>query len=210
MSSNSKLIKWTVALGISKADVLTVISRSTHFTDNMQGNPSFPTPLPDLATIKAQTDLVRSKHEKSLNRTMGTAPEMRAELEKLRVLLKLLGAYVENIARSDGENAVSIILSAGMDVKKLPPRPNRTFQVKAAPGAGRLKLSTSAVKNAVYHYQQTNTPNNEDSWKTACINNKVKCIVDGYLGGIRYYFRVAVITKGVQGNWSSVVSMILV
>jgi hypothetical protein len=209
VSSNPKQIKWVVALGISKADALTVISRSTHFVNSMQGTPLFPSPVPDLGIIKNQTDLVRSKHEKSMNRTIGSAPEMQAELEKLRVMLKLLGAYVESIARGDTENAVNIILSAGMDVKKLPPHPNRSFQVKPAPGVGRVKLSTKAEKNSVYHYQQTTTPNNPDSWITTCINNKVKCIAAGFVSGVRYYFRVAIITNGVQGNWSSSVNLMI-
>ncbi|HEV7230874.1 MAG TPA: hypothetical protein VGO45_06075, partial [Bacteroidia bacterium] len=66
-----------------------------------------------------------------------------------------------------------------------------------------------AQKNAIYVYQMTTNPKNEASWTTIYKGLIAKFIKTGLTSGTRYYFRYAVILKGVQGAWSPVLSIIV-
>jgi hypothetical protein len=210
MTAKPKLPRPVVALGLSKESAVTVTSLARHYVDCMTGNTYFPSPLPSLSTISAQIAVVLSKYNLSLTKARGSSEALETELRKLRIMLKLLAAYVENIAReNDVGLAGAIILGSGMNIKNAAGRLNNTFEVKAGDAPGTAKISTRAQYDSVYLFHMTTDPNNATSWETIHISNRVKFIKSGLQIGIRYYFRVAVITKGEQGNWSPVVSIIL-
>ncbi|HEV7230789.1 MAG TPA: fibronectin type III domain-containing protein, partial [Bacteroidia bacterium] len=127
----------------------------------------------------------------------------------LALSLKTLSGYVEGIANLDPVNAENIIISAGMAVKKPSVHGPKLFTVKPGKAAGSVNLDSKAEKGAVYVYEMTTDPNTPTSWANIYIGKTTKFLKTGLSSGQRYYFRVAVIIKGVQEPWSPVVNVVI-
>jgi hypothetical protein len=89
-----------------------------------------------------------------------------------------------------------------MTVKRPSTRVSKGFLVRMGPLSGTLKLSTTAVIRGAYIYQMCTDPDNPVDWTTMYTGTRVKFLKTGLTVGTRYYFRVAVCAKGVQGDWS--------
>jgi hypothetical protein len=209
MASQSKPAKKLVALNLSKLTPPQIVAQSNHFVTQMTGNGYFLTPSPTLAAVTAQATTVDSAYNLSLTRARGSVGAMHTQLKSLNVLLKLLAAYVESIANADPPNAEQIIKSAGMDVKK--PAVHQPKVFTALPGTikGTVKLDTKAAHETAYIYQMTTDTTNAASWATVYTGTKVKFTVTGLTSATHYYFRVALSTKGIQGNWSNPVQVVV-
>ncbi|HEV7230707.1 MAG TPA: fibronectin type III domain-containing protein, partial [Bacteroidia bacterium] len=127
----------------------------------------------------------------------------------LALSLKTLSGYVEGIANLDPVNAENIIISAGMAVKKPSVHGPKLFTAKPGKAAGSVNLDSKAEKGAVYVYEMTTDPNTPASWTNIYIGKTTKFLKTGLSSGQRYYFRVAVIIKGVQEPWSPVVNVVI-
>jgi hypothetical protein len=201
MSAKPK--KKTVALGTSKLSVPQLIALSRHIVTSMTGNAHFTNPTPLLATITTQVNLVESDYNVTLTRVKGSVSKMRAEEKTLVSQLKALAAYVEDVANSDPDHASDIIASAGMPEKKAQVRMPKTFTAVPGKLKGSVLLDTKAVRESAYIYQMTTDLNTPASWVTIYTGTKVKFTKTGLTSATHYYFRVAVSTKGLQGDWSS-------
>jgi hypothetical protein len=209
MTAKAKAKKKLVALSTSKLTTTQIIANAQHYVGQMTGNAHFPTPNPALALITTQADATQKAYDTSLTRIRGSAGIMHTELKKLTIDLKLLAAYVENVANADPDNAESIINQAGMMVKKPSVRKPKTFSADPGKAPGSVLLNTKAEKGGVYLYEMTTDPNTASSWTVISTDNKVKFTKTGLSSGIRYYFRVAVVVKSVQGSWSPVLNVII-
>jgi hypothetical protein len=207
MSTKQK--KQIVALGISKLPVPQLIANTRHYVTEMTGNSNFPNPNPTLASVTAQVNLVETDYDISLTRVKGSVSKMKAEVRSLMILLKALAAYVEGIANANSDHAADIIASAGMPLKKPAVHPPKTFSVKQGTLSGTVVLNTKGVRSSAYIYQMTTDPTNAASWATIYIGTRVKFIKDGLTHATHYSFRVAVSTKGVQGDWSNVLTLLV-
>jgi hypothetical protein len=204
MSVKPKVVKHLVALGLPKLTPPQVVAIARHFAQQMTGNAHFPNPSPQLVEITNQATVLENAYALSLTRAKGSVSKMHVELKTLARLLKGLSIYVETEANVDPENADNIISSSGMPVKKKGARPPKSFTAIAGKNPGTAILDNKAILRSIYIYQITTDPNNAVSWVTIATDVKVKLIKSGLSSGTRYFFRTAIITKGVQGAWSPV------
>jgi len=203
MSTTPKVLKKLVALNLTKLTPPQVVALANHCVTQMTGNAHFPTPSPTLATVTAQATALDNAYNLSLTRAKGSVSAMHTQLKQLNVLLKLLAAYVESIANADPQNAETIIVSAGMEVKKPAVRTPKTFTALPGTLKGTVKLDTKAARETAYIYQMTTDQTNVLSWSTVYTGTKVKFLMTGLTSATHYFFRVAYCIKGVQGNWSN-------
>jgi hypothetical protein len=209
MSTKPKVTKQEVALGLSKLTVPQMITNTKLYVQNMTGNTNFPTPSPALSTVSTQLAKLEASYTVSLTRVKGSVAAMHEDRIALVVLLKALASYVEQIGNSVPETAASVISSSGMPLKKAKPHVNKTFSVTLSKDPDTVILNTKAERASSYLYQVTTDATNANGWTNVIISNTAKYTKNGFSSGTRYYFRVAVITKNVQGPWSPVLSVIV-
>jgi hypothetical protein len=208
MSTIKKEPKHVAVLDLTKLTVPQILLKATNIVTKMTGNVHFPTPTPTLAAVSAAITLASDALATAQTKAKGTASPMHAAVKALEILLKQLLAYVETTANADEANGVAIIESAGMSVRKTATRKPKVFTAVNIPlSPGSVLLNTKSVPRSVYHYQMTTDPNTGSSWVTISINQVVKYIKTGLTSGTKYYFRVAVITKSIEGPWSPVLSV---
>jgi hypothetical protein len=210
MSTKPKEPKRVVTLGLKGLTVPQLIQNSRHYVLSMTGNPYFPTPTPALASITAQTDQLEKDYAISLTRVKGSVGVMRAEEKKLITLNKTLASYVEMIANGNPPPGTDVIPKAGMVEKKTAVKKPKGFSVIHGPVMGEVILNSKSVKNVSTAYQMSTDPNNAALWQTIYMGIRVKFAKTGLTTGTRYYFRMAVTSKGVQGNWSAPIDLLVV
>jgi len=201
--------KKTIALGTATCSIPQLLANVIHYVTSMTGNTYFPAPTPSLAQITAQADLLKEEYEVSLTRAKGAVSSMRAEEKQLVILLKLLAAYVEAVANADPERASEIIASAGMPERKPPERVSRQFRAFPGPLKGSVTIETIAVRYSAYIFQMTSDPRQATGWITIYTGTRVKYTHTGLTSAAYYYFRMAVSTKGEQGDWSNVLQVLV-
>ncbi len=208
--STPKVPRVKVALKLYKLNPPQKMAAGKSYVDHMTGNKHFPAPSPSLADITNQIAVLDQAFTQSLTRVRGAVGKMHVEEKILTSLINGLGGYVETCANADPENAVSIIeKEAGMTVKDKPIRKPKNFTAVNGAVNGTVELDTKAVKRSSYIYQISTDPNNPLSWVTLATCQKVRYLATGLTSGVRYYFRVAVVTGNVTGNFSPPISVLV-
>ena len=150
----SHITKFKIALNLALQSVTVKIAKGRHYVTSMTGNAYFTTPNPTLASV---TTAVNNLETAADNADGGGEEETAIMHEKETIVdkqLTKLGGYVEGIANDDPDNAASIVLSAGMDLKK-PAAPvgpvSRPENLRAGFGSlpGTIKLRCKKSKGAV-------------------------------------------------------------
>jgi hypothetical protein len=209
MSKTIKIPKTIAVLGLAHITIPQLILKTDLISGKLTGNTNFPSPLPALATITTQLGKLVAAQNLVQTRVSGSASAMHAEAKALEILLKQLTSYVETIANNDPPNAIVLIESAGLKIKQYTPRGAKVFSAKSGKTPGTVLLNTKAAARSSYLYEMTTDPNTATSWAQIAISQTVKFTQIGLTSGIRYYFRVAVITKAIQGTWSPVLNVII-
>jgi len=122
------------------------------------------------------------------------------------------GGYVETTANAnnaDDEVAIAIILSAGMDVKKQGAINIPILSVKQGEEAGSVILRRKAEEGSVYKWQMSLDPFTNSSWTDAGKGSLATFEITGLTPVTRYWFRVALITGNVQGEFSDPVTFVV-
>ena len=193
----------------SKLTPTQLVALSTHIVESMTTNAHFPNPQPVLANITTQAQALDAAYLASLTHLKGTSDKTSVARKVLALSLKTLSGYVEGIANLDPDNAENIIISAGMPVKRPSVHGPKIFTVKPGKASGSVNLDSKAGKGAVYVYEMTTDPNTPASWTNIYIGKTTRFLKTGLSSGQRYYFRVAVIIKGIQQPWSPVVNAVI-
>ena len=196
-----------MALGLSRMTYLQLIDFGNQVVLKMTGNVHFPAPNPTLAAIQTAITgldtLVTAPRPHSTSQTA----DKTAKRKVLHDLLTTLAAYVAGIANLDPPNAVTIAESSGMKTAIPKKAPQNGFRVLPNKIQGQAKLATTKIRNAAYHWQYTLTPADDASWKSYD-GMEARVTFTGLVSGLKYYFRVAVIQKGV-GPYSVVLSYVV-
>ena len=193
-----------VVLGLTRLPIPQEIELSRFVVTSMTGNANFTTPSPTLATITANANALETAYVAAQGGGKDEHAVMYAKKLLLELSLKALAGYVESIANANPVNAESIILSAGMQVKKRPsPRANG-FRLSLTGKPGEVLLKTDFDDRATFTWQTTFTPLAEDSWQTIHVGTQAKYLATGLTRGMLYFFRVAKVDKDGQQPWSGV------
>jgi hypothetical protein len=207
--------KIKVAMNLDGLSVPKKIEKGRSIVTEMTGNPNFggaAGPIkPPLAEITTAVDELEDAHVAAQT---GGETETSIQHEKETVLdnkLTQLGHYVEDVANNDPVTAESVVLSAGMSVKKegepvgdLPAPEN--FKADYGSNDGEVDLDCDTVSGASW-YIWLASPHGEDNWflmgDFESVSNASKFTWEGLTPGVEYDFKVAAGGAAGRGAWSS-------
>jgi hypothetical protein len=129
-----------VALNLPEYPVPVLLSKARFIVQQMTDNARFQTPSPSLAEVQAAIDDLAEATTTALTRVQGSVAERNAKREVLVTRLRHLASCVQAIADADPVHAVSIIESAGMDVKKVGRPPPRVYRAVRGRVSGEVSI----------------------------------------------------------------------
>ncbi len=209
--------KIKVALNLDRLSVPEKIEKSRSIVTKMTGNENFPDPPgtdPALADVTTATDEFEAAHVAAQT---GGKTETATQHEKETVvdnLLTQLGHHVEDVANNNPETAKSIVLSAGMDVKKDSepvgelPAPE-DMKAEFGDEEGKIELDSDNVKGAsAYVWNVSADPIAPGSWEMMgdfeSLSTASKFTWEDLTPGDKFHFRVAAVGAEGRGAWSDV------
>jgi hypothetical protein len=209
MSTSAKRpSRFVVVLKLPEYQVPRLLVHARGIVERMSGNPWFPSPRPTLAVIQAAIDDLSDAETNRLTRTKGTV-EVRDEKRTVLVLrLQHLAAYVEAIASANAEQAASIIESAGMYLEKAGGRAPQVFAAEPGSHSGEVKLrAPRAGDRAAYEFQYS--LDGGVARKSLPVTTKASGTVRAPKPGSTVHFRYRATVKGVTGDWSDPIAIIV-
>jgi hypothetical protein len=176
--------------------------------ERLTANPSLPTPTPTVAAIAAAIHDLQAAETAALARTKGSAAVRNDKRKALIGLLQQVRAYIQATADADATNAVSVIQSAGVAVRKTPTRHARVFAAKPGRVSGAATVvATSAARRASYEWQYST--DGGKTWVAAPATLQAKTTVAGLAPGSTVQFKYRAVTKTGEGDWSQPVSLMI-
>ena len=174
----------------------------------MTGNPTFPTPNPPLTAVSGAVNALQAAETAALTRATGTVATRNEKRATLVMLLELLRGYVQSVADASPENAISIIESSGLALRKTTVRAPRVFAAKATTLSGSVKLTARlAGRRAAYRWQYST--DGGKTWVDASETLQAKTTVTGLPVGTTVQFRYRSVIKGGASDWSAPLSMVV-
>lgn len=194
--------RFNVVLGLYKLSIPQKIEKVRFIVSSMTGNLNFPTPNPSMATMTERVNFLESGYIAAQGGGRDETALMHLYEYEVDRRLITLGHYVEDTANNNVESAEAVILSAGMQFKRVPVHTAREFGVKNTDMPGEVEMHTKFEKDASFMWQYTQTPDNAASWVLAGVSIQATFVVSGLTSEKHYFFRVAVVDKDGQGPWS--------
>jgi hypothetical protein len=185
-----------------------LITYATGIVTAMTSNPSFPTPVPALATVTAAIAALQAAETTALARTKGAVLTRNEKATALVALLQQLKSYIQTQADANLENGASIIGSAGVAVKKTVVRSPRAFGAKPGAVSGTAKLVTVLAGHRASYEWEYSTDGGK-TWVTAPVTLQAKTTIAGLTAGTTVQFRSRPVTKTGEGNWTQPVSLVV-
>jgi hypothetical protein len=194
------VVKWPRRVGPT-------LTLTRHILTSMRGNSYFPSPPVALDLFEAHIDAADAAEVTRLSGIHGSRAARDAALQAVKGDVETLRIYVESVAQQDGTNGAAIITSAGMLVKNArgPSRPD--FAVKQGRVSGSVDLfARAAGRRASYEWQYATK---EAAWTSAETTLLAETTLSGLKRGTLYYFRCRTKTPKGVGDWSAVISLIV-
>jgi hypothetical protein len=203
---SKKVIKRKAVLLLDKKTVTQKILFARAIVIAMTGNAYFPAPTPALSVITRDANNLENASVAAQTRAKGTSAEMNVMVKFLELSLRALANYVEFIANADSANAVAIIESAGMTVKRTSATQPRVLAVVAS-GKGEVTLTCPTEKYGSYKWEiTTGDPMIEANWKFFVEVRQSKTVQTGLLSATLYHFRQSTFGRNGLGPLSYVLS----
>jgi hypothetical protein len=211
MSTSTKLPpRIVVVLKLPEYRVPLLITRARTIVGRMTGNSWFPTPLPSLAVVEAAIDDLFAAQTTTLNGPKGSVTARDEKRIVLVVRLQQLAAYVEAIATANYENAASIVESAGMYLKRTRGPARRVFTAKRGSVSGEVDLVVPKAGNrGGYEFQYSLDGGMTWLGLPEPFTTGTIVTVRGLKPGSTVHFRYRATVKGVTGNWSNSIAIIV-
>jgi hypothetical protein len=209
MSTTTKPVSRPLAvLKLPEYEVPLLVTVARAIVRAMTGNPRFPSPDPPLATVEAAIEALAAAETATRSRMQGTVAARDGKRLALVVLLQQLRDHVQARADANVDEAVSIIESAGMAVKKERVPPARVFTAKRGPVSGSVKLLAPQAGNRA-GYEWAYSTDGKKSWVSVPFTVQASTTVSGLQPGSTVYFRYRAVTKDGTGDWSEPVGVIV-
>ena len=191
-----------------RAPELVILAR--FIVGRMTGNPWFAAPSPDLGVVEAAIEDLAVAQAAAMTRSKGSAQARDGKRAVLAAQLDQLRSYVQSVACANPEQATSIIESAGMHVKKRSGPPGRVFTAKSGRVLGDVDVvAPRAASRAGYEFQYSLDGGATWLGLPAPFTTKATVTVQGLTPGVRAHFRYRSTVRGVTGDWSQVVTMLV-
>jgi hypothetical protein len=197
----------TVTLSLPKR-MPALIVYAQGIAERMTANPSFPNPTPTVAALNAAIAELQTAETVALSRVKGAAAARNEKRAALVAMLQQLRTHIQTRADAEPANAVSIIQSAGVAVRKTPTRRARAFAAKQGAVSGTAKLvAVTQSRRASYEWQYSS--DGGKTWITSPSTLQAKTTIAGLVPGSTVQFKYRAVTKTGEGDWSQPVSLLL-
>jgi hypothetical protein len=183
-----------------------VIKKGRTIVTAMTGNANFTTPTPTLPTVTTALDGLDQAEHAAATKAKGTAKARDVALGQVKLLLRHLVGFVQQIADTDPDHAAAIIQSAGLDVRKLNPRQKQVFHAVQSVSGSVTLFAEVALLASAYDWQIST---DGKTWTSLPTTTKAKADVHGLNPGATYSFRVMPVLRKGDAEWSQVVSMLV-
>jgi hypothetical protein len=208
MTTTSKPLHRTLASLKLPTKVPAFITYAEGIVKGITGNPSFPSPTPPLSAVTQAIDDLQAAETATLSRVKGAVATRNEKRMALVQLLQHMKAYVQTAADVNPENALSIIQSAGMFVRKTPVRTKRAFAAKPGAVSGTVRvLTNAAARRASYDWEYST--DGGKTWVSLPSTLQAKTTVSGLTPGATAMFRFRALTKTGEGDWSQPTSLLV-
>jgi hypothetical protein len=198
--------KWNAVLRLSSQTIPEKIDQARYIVASMEKNKDvFPIPIPSLEDITLIINELQDLHTASRGGDKEFVAKLNAKAFDFDVELTSLANYVQTIANKENEIGDVIIVSAGMDLRKMTGPRTQKFEVMNTKMPGRVVLKTKGEGRASYIWEYSLDQEHWTSGKTTLTS---KTIFNNLKPGNRYYFRVAIV-KEEQEPWSHVIHLIV-
>jgi hypothetical protein len=186
-----------------------LVTRAKAIVERMTGNTWFPKPLPALGVVQAAIDDLFDAEARTLTRAPDSVPARDQKRLVLVTRLESLRDYVQSIADANPEQAATIIESAGMYVKRVRGPAGRVFTATQRL-SGEVDLSApSAGDRAAYEFKYSLDGGKTWSSLPEPFTTKTTVTVKGLKPGSTVHFRYRASVKGVIGDWSNPIAIIV-
>ncbi len=188
--------------------LLLAIARA--IAQSMDGNKSFPSPEPTIATLNtAIADLETAETAvKSQSRSKSAVTARDQRRAALLTLLEQAKGYVQKMADADPTRGAEIIQSAAMNVRKVPVRTKRVFGGKPGPLSGSVALATGSAGHRA-SYDWSYSADGGKTWQMASPTLQARTVITGLQPGVSYLFRYRAVTKSGAAEWSQSLTMLV-
>jgi hypothetical protein len=199
------------------AKVIALVKRTRRYGDDilyarfvvnqMMNNPLFDSPPIPLVDLAAEIERLQAAEANTLTRTAGAAAARTALFIVTWGRLERLRCYVQTLADQSSDSAAAIVESAGMDIKKSSGHGRGPFRGRQGPSSGTASLLTERKKGEASYEWQFST--DAVTWQTGAWTVKASALITGLEPGKRCYFRYRPVTQAGLGDWSQVISFIV-
>jgi hypothetical protein len=172
-------------------------------------NPNFPSPNPPLSTVAVNIAAFEDAETKAATRAKGAASLRDAKKKRVKDDLFQLRAYVQGVVNTSPTpaDAIALIESAFMSVKKVTKRPLPELSVKNTDVSGKVKIAAKAVgRPALYTFEYSTDQSN---WIALPNVMKSRTEASGLTSACVHYFRFRTFTRDGQQDYSQVVSLVV-
>ncbi|MEO5942431.1 MAG: hypothetical protein ABIP30_09985 [Ferruginibacter sp.] len=202
-----KKSKLTTGFNVLTDSLFQTTSESIYVS--MQGNPNFPTTVPDMSVINTAVQLFNTTLNNAQTRDRNAVALKNEAREALTDLLIQLANSV--MATANGNRAM--LVSSGFDLAKdsetTPLTKPENIQLADGPNAGELVVKVDREKNAKsYIYQCTLDPLTDSSQWTQAISTSSKYTFKNLGTAQKYWCRVAAVGPYDQVVYSDTISRI--
>jgi len=207
-SITSKKVHQSIAILKLPASISLLITFVQGILKAMTGNPSFPTPNPPLTALSGAGNDLQVAETAALTRATGTIATRNEKRAALVTQLEVLRSYVQSVADASPENAISIIESAGLALRKPMVHAPRVFAARAGTVSGSVKLiAPIAGRRAAYLWQYSTDAGK--TWLDASQTLQARATVTGMPAGTSVQFRYRAVIKGGAADWSAPISLLV-
>ena len=186
-----------LALNYKNLTASQIAIKGSNVYDHLNGNTNFtsctaylPILLGEVAILQAAITDAEDEGTK-----METSAERAAE-KKVKRTLKVIAAVVTYEANGDEVK----LLSSGFDLKTFTPPGPKSFNAKQGKVSGTVNLEAKSFGNAAYMWEMS--PDPIATWTQLVVTTISKTTVISLTPGVKYWFRVAVITSKGKNDYS--------
>jgi hypothetical protein len=175
----------------------------------LANNPHIPSPTPTIAALTAAIAALVTTENAALTRVKGAVVQRNAARKALVQLLELLRANVQSLADADPDNALTIIESAGIGVRKPTARKPRVFAATQGTVSGSAKLMAPSAGTRTSYEWEVSTDGGK-TWVAAPPSIQAKTTIPGLASGTTVQFRYRAVTpKTGASDWSAPVGLLV-
>ena len=198
-----------VKLGLQVKSIPSKIVFGDSVVGSMTASTFFKTPQPPLADVLAASDALKVAASKASKGGKAATEAMYSAEAAFDSLMIPLGYYVEGVANALPDQAVEIINSANMEVKRKGSIDIPLLQVKQTDIPQTVIVRRKAVRGNSYLLQMSTNIASDANWQTVKVSTIASIMVDGLQSLTRYWFRVALIKGNQQQDFCDPVTIVI-